>query len=96
MLYLCGSKVRVLHAKDYEVVDNEDEAGWCDGTGSRLVCHGVGETGRYDFEPVVAWAAAACPGIPCVVENSVPATAAGCLTTLERMSARCEGAHREM
>ena len=74
----------------------EDEAGWCDGTGSRLVCHGVGETGRYDFEPVVAWAAAACPGIPCVVENSVPATAAGCLTTLERMSARCEGAHREM
>lgn len=96
MLYLCGSKVRVLHAKDYEVVNNEDEAGWCDGTGSRLVCHGVGETGRYDFEPVVAWAAAACPGIPCVVENSVPATAAGCLTTLERMSARCEGAHREI
>ncbi len=96
MLYLCGSKIRVLHAKDFEVVDNEDEAGWCDGTGSRLVCHGVGETGRYDFEPVVAWAAAACPGIPCVVENSVPATVAGCLTTLERMSARCEGAHREM
>lgn len=96
MLYLCGSKVRVLHAKDYEVVNNEDEAGWCDGTGSRLVCHGVGETGRYDFEPIVAWAAAACPGIPCVVENSVPATAAGCLTTLKRMSARCEGAHREM
>lgn len=53
MLYLCGSKIRVLHAKDFEVVDNEDEAGWCDGTGSRLVCHGVGETGRYDFEPVV-------------------------------------------
>ena len=52
--------------------------------------------GRYDFEPVVAWAAAACPGIPCVVENSVPATVAGCLTTLERMSARCEGVHREM
>ena len=37
MLYLCGSKIRVLHAKDFEVVDNEDEAGWCDGTGSRLV-----------------------------------------------------------
>ena len=59
MLYLCGSKIRVLHAKDFEVVDNEDEAGWCDGTGSRLVCHGVGETGRDYFEPVVAWAAAA-------------------------------------
>ena len=96
MLYLCGSKIRVLHAKDFEVVDNEDEAGWCDGTGSRLVCHGVGETGRYDFEPVVAWAAAARPGIPCVVENSVPATVAGCLTTLERMSARCGASHREI
>lgn len=96
MLYLCGSKIRVLHAKDFEVVDNEDEAGWCDGTGSRLVCHGVGETGRYDFEPVVAWAAAACPGIPCVVENSVPATVAGCLATLERMSARCGASHREI
>ena len=96
MLYLCGSKIRVLHAKDFEVVDNEDEAGWCDGTGSRLVCHGVGETGRYDFEPVVAWAAAACPGIPCVVENSVPATAADCLATLEHMSARCGASHREL
>ena len=73
-----------------------DEAGWCDGTGSRLVCHGVGETGRYDFEPVVAWAAAACPGIPCVVENSVPATAADCLATLEHMSARCGASHREL
>ena len=96
MLYLCGSKIRVLHAKDFEVVDNEDEAGWCDGTGSRLACHGVGETGRYDFEPVVAWAAAACPGIPCVVENSVPATAASCLATLERMSAHCGASHREI
>ena len=96
VLYLCGSKIRVLHAKDYEVVDNEDKAGWCDGTGSRLVCHGVGETGRYDFEPVVAWAAAACPGIPCVVENSVPATAADCLATLEHMSARCGASHREL
>ena len=96
MLYLCGSKIRVLHAKDFEVVDNEDEAGWCDGTGSRLVCHGVGETGRYDFEPVVAWVAAACPGIPCVVENSVPATAADCLATLEHMSARCGASHREL
>ncbi len=96
MLYLCGSKIRVLHAKDFEVVDNEDEAGWCDGTGSRLVCHGVGETGRYDFEPVVAWAAAACSGIPCVVENSVPATAASCLATLERMSAHCGALHREI
>ena len=44
MLYLCGSKIRVLHAKDFEVVGNEDEAGWCDGTGSRLVCHGVAGT----------------------------------------------------
>ena len=37
MLYLCGSKIRVLHAKDFEVVDNEDEAGWCDGTGSHTI-----------------------------------------------------------
>lgn len=25
MLHLCGSKIRVLHAKDYEIVDNEDQ-----------------------------------------------------------------------
>ena len=96
MLYLCGSKIRVLHAKDYEVVHNEDEAGWCDGTGMRLVCHGVGETGRFDFEPVVAWAAAACPGIPCVVENSTPATQRGCLELLEGMAHRNGVVHREM
>lgn len=96
MLYLCGSKVRVLHAKDYEVVHDEDEAGWCDGTGSRLVCHGVGETGNFDFEPVVSWAAAAAPGIPCVVENSTPATQRGCLATLETMAERCGAPHAEM
>ena len=96
MLYLCGSKIRVLHAKDYEVVYNEDEAGWCDGTGMRLVCHGVGETGNFDFEPVVAWAAAACPGIPCVVENSTPATQRGCLELLEGMAHRNGVVHREM
>ena len=96
MLYLCGSKIRVLHAKDFEVVDNEDESGWCDGTGSRLVCHGVGETGRFDFAPVVSWAAAACPGIPCVVENSTPATQRGCLELLEEMAHRNGAVHLEM
>ena len=54
----------------------------------------AGSTGG--IEPVVAWAAAACPGIPCVVENSVPATAADCLATLEHMSARCGASHREL
>ena len=96
MLYLCGSKIRVLHAKDYEVVHNEDEAGWCDGTGSRLVCHGVGETGRFDFAPVVSWAAAACPGIPCVVENRTPATQPACLSLLESLAAGADAAHAEM
>lgn len=96
MLYLCGSKIRVLHAKDYEVVHNEDEAGWCDGSGMRLVCHGVGETGRFDFEPVVSWAAAAAPGIPCVVENSTPQTQRGCLSLLERMAERARAPHVEM
>lgn len=94
MLYLCGSKIRVLHAKDYEVVDNEDEAGWCDGTGSRLVCHGVGETGCYDFEPVVAWAAAACPGISCVIENSTPATVKVSRDALLDMSSRVSRTHQ--
>ena len=96
MLYLCGSKIRVLHAKDYEVVDNEDAAGWCDGTGSRLVCHGVGETGNFDFSPVASWAAAAAPGIPCVVENSTPATQAACLRRLELMAVSAGAPHAEM
>ena len=86
MLELCGSKVRVIHAKDYEVVENEDAAGWCDGSGRRLVMHGVAETGRYDFSPVVAWAEVAHPGIPVVVENSTPATQRPCLGALVRMA----------
>ena len=85
MLELCGSKIRVLHAKDYEVVENEDATGWCDGSGRRLVMHGVAETGRYDFSPVVAWARVAHPGIPVVVENSMPTTQRQCLAALEHM-----------
>ncbi len=78
MLDLCGDKIRVLHAKDYEVVDNEDSDGWCDGSGSRLVCHGAGETGAFDFSPIAEWARAKHPGIDCVIENSTPATNAAC------------------
>ncbi len=78
MLELCGERIRVLHAKDYEVVDNEDADGWCDGSGSRLVCHGAGETGAYDFGQLAAWAREACPGIDCVIENSTPDTNVAC------------------
>lgn len=69
MLKLCGERIEVLHAKDFEVVDNEDAAGWCDGSGSRLVCHGVGATGAFDYRPVLTWAARTRPGIPAIVEN---------------------------
>lgn len=69
MLELCGERIEVLHAKDFEVVANENAAGWCDGSGSRLVCHGVGTTGAFDYRPVLAWAARTRPGIPAIVEN---------------------------
>ena len=78
MLELCGGRIRVLHAKDYEVVGNEDADGWCDGSGSRLVCHGAGETGAYDFGQLAAWARETCPGIDCVIENSTPDTNVAC------------------
>ena len=78
MLELNGGAIRVLHAKDYEVVDNEDSAGWCDGSGSRLVCHGAGETGAFDFAPLADWARKVRPGIDCVIENSTPATNVAC------------------
>ena len=72
MLSLNGDAIRVIHAKDFEVVHNEDSDGWCDGSGSRLVCHGPATTGNFDMGQVAAWAAATCPGIPCVMENSTP------------------------
>ncbi len=78
MLELNGDAIRVLHAKDYEVVDNEDSDGWCDGSGSRLVCHGAGETGAFDFAPLANWAREARLGIDCVIENSTPATNVAC------------------
>ncbi|WP_321973836.1 sugar phosphate isomerase/epimerase family protein [Paratractidigestivibacter sp.] len=78
MLELNGDAIRVLHAKDYEVVDNEDSDGWCDGSGSRLVCHGAGETGAFDFAQIADWARKNHPGIDCVIENSTPATNASC------------------
>ncbi len=78
MLELNGDAIRVLHSKDYEVVDNEDSDGWCDGSGSRLVCHGAGETGAFDFAPLADWARATRPGIDCVIENSTPATNVAC------------------
>ncbi len=78
MLELNGDSIRVLHAKDYEVVDNEDSDGWCDGSGSRLVCYGAGETGAFDFGQLASWARVARPGINCVIENSTPATNVAC------------------
>ncbi len=72
MLALNGDAIRVIHAKDFEIVDNEDSAGWCDGSGSRLVCHGPATCGNFDMAQVAAWAAGACPGISCVMENSTP------------------------
>lgn len=82
MLKLCGAQIRVLHAKDFSLAPAREGAGWADETGLRLVCHGAGETGSFDFAPLAAWARAHCPGVPCVVENSTPATAAGCLAYL--------------
>ena len=92
MLHLCGSKIRVLHAKDYEIVDNEDQDGWCDGSGSRLVCHGACTCGNFDFEAIAAWAAAARPGIMTVIENSTPSTVERSRDELLRMghSVMCE------
>ena len=78
MLTLCGDAIRVLHAKDFEVVNNEDAAGWCDGSGSRLLCHGAGETGAFDFALLAKWARDVRPGVDCVIENSTPATNAAC------------------
>lgn len=82
MLQLCGDRIEVLHAKDFEVVDNEDQEGWCDGTGRRLVCHGVGVTGAFDYSPILDWAARERPGIPAVVENGCAETFATCLRAL--------------
>ncbi len=82
MLELCGERIRVLHAKDFEVVDNEDSDGWCDGSGSRLVCRGAGETGAFGFGQLAAWAREMRPGIDCVIENSTPATNASCRSYL--------------
>lgn len=78
MLELNGERIAVLHAKDYEVVDNEDEAGWCDGSGRRLVCRGAGETGAFDFGLLARWARLERPGIDTVIENSTPETVRAC------------------
>ncbi len=78
MLGLCGERIEVLHAKDFSQAANEDAPEWCDGSGSRLVCHGAGETGAFDFAPLAAWARREHPGIDCVIENSTPATNAAC------------------
>lgn len=84
MLTLCGERIHVLHAKDFEVVDNEDAAGWCDGSGARLVCHGAGETGSFDFSAIARWAISTRPGIPAIVENGTPETLAGCRAYLQQ------------
>lgn len=81
-LDLLGDRILALHAKDYEVVDNEDAAGWCDGSGSRLVCHGAGTTGSFDFAPVIRWAKGREDVMPCLVENGTPETFARSLSYL--------------
>ncbi len=74
MLELNGDAIRVLHAKDFSIAENEDAPEWCDGTGKRLVCHGPATTGNFDMAPVAEWAAKMRPGIFCVMENSTPET----------------------
>lgn len=86
MIELCGSEICVLHAKDYSIAPAGNVAGWADGTGYRLVCHGCGETGAFDFCPLAAWAAQSKPGIQTLVENSTPATAEACRRYLESFS----------
>ena len=85
MLELNGESIRVLHAKDFSIAENEDAPEWCDGTGRRLVCHGPATTGNFDMEPVAAWAARTRPGIHCVMENSTPETMAASRAALLRM-----------
>lgn len=85
MLRLCSERICILHAKDYEVVANEDAPEWCDGTGSRLVCHGAGATGSYNFMPIAHWATVTKPGIDCVIENGTPETLEGCRTYLQSL-----------
>lgn len=79
---LCGDAVAVLHVKDLEVVADEARPEWCDGTGSRLVCHGIGETGGVDLSAVLAWAAQSKPWIPAIVENGSAEGLSGCLERL--------------
>lgn len=78
MLHECGERIRVLHAKDYEVVDNESAAEWCDGSGSRLVCRGAGETGAFDFSQLAVWTQQGRFDIDCIVENGTPETLDAC------------------
>lgn len=73
-LELFGDRIVVLHAKDFEIVPNESSSGWCDGSGSRLVCHASGTTGNFDFAPVIQWAKSCGRTMPCVIENSTPQT----------------------
>lgn len=79
---LCGDAVGTLHVKDLEVVADEARPEWCDGTGSRLVCHGIGETGGVDLGPVLAWARRERPWVAAIVENGSPEGLAGCLARL--------------
>lgn len=79
---LCGDAVAVLHMKDLEVVPDEARPEWCDGTGRRIVCHGIGETGGVDLSPVLEWASKAKPWVPAIVENGSPEGLAGCLSRL--------------
>lgn len=84
-LALLGERISVLHAKDFRVVGNEEKAGWCDGSGSRLECTGAGVTGNFDYAPFVHWAKSTGRQVPCIVENGTPETFATSLAYLEKL-----------
>lgn len=84
-LRLLGNRIEVLHAKDYSVVDDEEKDGWCDGSGSRLVCHGAGASGSYDMGTCMRWTLSQKRPIPVIVENGTPETFATSLQVLEAM-----------
>ena len=84
-LALLGERISVLHAKDFRVVGNEEKAGWCDGSGSRLECYGAGVTGSFDYAPFVRWAKGTGRSIPCIVENGTPETFKTSLAYLARL-----------
>ena len=84
-LALLGERTSVLHAKDFRVIHDEEKAGWCDGSGSRLECTGAGVTDNFDYAPFVRWAKGTGRQVPCIVENGTPETFETSLAYLARL-----------